>query len=662
MNDVYFKASLQNTLNPEVGTFNNVNNKEGTFTLEDGEYYLTNTTSTSYRVYYPTENINSVGFTIEFDVNYDGVGGFGWCLAFNGDDSTYWFGVGAYGENLEFRGQTLPNYHLIVSPNTWLHVKCIFDYYHNQNYVDIYIDNVKVNNFIISNDYGIKYIDILGNSGGFVPHAKIKNIIIYNSSKKHYLDTNGLTSLWSKIKSLFATKSELASKANDSDVVHKSGDETIAGTKTFVGGSDSGLTALNPSTQHSLLFGIGVTGVNRGIYDNKNSRWSIFLNGTDYIMTQCPTPPAGDSSNKLATTGWVHTELDSTCVQTAAVDQTIAGTKTFSKPIVGSVTGSSGSCTGNATTATKLTTARTIALSGAVTGTATAFDGSGDITIPVTALSAPSIRAQWYAAYPDGAEAHNAMWGGRDITAAFNAGTVSANIANGTFHDIFPGDYITKQVTIPRVLADDGTTVLFAGGTGTFNWVIADCDYWINKGDDPATTAHHVAIVPQVPIFNTRMNPTNTTEGGYAGSEMYKKIIPACATGIVNAFGSDHILTFRDFLTRDLNTSAVSSGITVFTGAPNWNGTWYSQQCNLMSEAMVYDGPHCASSALDNIMATRQFSAFRLGERLINYNPQWWWLRDVVSSTRFALVYVSGVADANVASFVGGVRPFALLR
>ena len=42
-------------------------------------------------------------------------------------------------------------------------------------------------------------------------------------------------------------------------------------------------------------------------------------------------------------------------VQTAAVDQTIAGTKTFSKPIVGSVTGSSGSCTGNAATATKAT-------------------------------------------------------------------------------------------------------------------------------------------------------------------------------------------------------------------------------------------------------------------------------------------------------------------
>ena len=549
MNDVYFKASLQNTLNPEVGTFDNVGNKEGTFTLEDGEYYLTNNTSNSYGVYYPTENIYSVGFTIEFDINYDGRVDFGWCLAFNGDDSTYWFGVGTYRENLEFRGQTLPNYHLIASPNTWLHVRCIFDYDHNQNYVDIYIDNVKVNTFTISKNYGIKYIDILGNSGSFVPTAKIKNIIIYKS-KNHYLDTHGLTSLWSKIKSLFATKSELASKANDSDVVHKSGDETIAGTKTF-------------------------------------------------------------SSN-----------------------------------IVGNVTGNAST----ATTATKLAAARTIALSGAVTGTATAFDGSGNITIPVTALAASSIRVQWYAAYPNGAEAHNAMWGGRDITDAFNNGTVSAKIANGTFRDIFPGDYITKSVTI-------------SGKTYTVNWVIADCDYWINKGDvHPGMTTHHVAIVPQNSIFDVRMNSTNTTEGGYAGSEMYKKIIPACATGIVNAFGSDHILTFRDSITNSVDTSRASSGIPQFTGTPGWPGTWVSVQCNLMSEKMVYGAPICSAGAADNSIAIRQMSAFRLSEGLINYGRHWWWLRDVVSSAAFAFVDGSGYANANVASASYYVRPFALLR
>ncbi len=42
-----------------------------------------------------------------------------------------------------------------------------------------------------------------------------------------FLDNTGLSHLVSKLKTL------LSSKANDSDVVHKSGAETITGVKTF---------------------------------------------------------------------------------------------------------------------------------------------------------------------------------------------------------------------------------------------------------------------------------------------------------------------------------------------------------------------------------------------------------------------------------------------
>ena len=259
-----------------------------------------------------------------------------------------------------------------------------------------------------------------------------------------------------------------------------------------------------------------------------------------------------------------------------------------------------------------------------------------------------SVRSNWYSNFPDGAEAHNAMWGGRDITASFNNGTVSANIANGTFRDIFPGDYITKQVTI-------------SGKTYTVNWVIADCDYWINKGDT-AVTVHHVAIVPQAPIFDANMNATNTTEGGYMASRMFKETIPACATGIVNAFGASHILTFRDWLISGMTANQISSGLPNFTGGAQWGASpWVSVQCDLMTEKMVLGAPVNSASALDEWCATRQMSAFRLSENLINYNRQWYWLRNIVSSVYFALVYGDGLASADVASFSRGVRPFALL-
>lgn len=54
---------------------------------------------------------------------------------------------------------------------------------------------------------------------------------------------------------------------------------------------------------------------------------------------------------------------------------------------------SAGTCTGNAATATKLATARTIAISGGATSTATSFDGSKAITIPVTALDVSKATA-----------------------------------------------------------------------------------------------------------------------------------------------------------------------------------------------------------------------------------------------------------------------------
>lgn len=349
-------------------------------------------------------------------------------------------------------------------------------------------------------------------------------------------------------------------------------------------------------------------------------------------------------------------------VQTGAVDQTIAGTKTFLKPIPGSVTGSSGSCTGNAATATKLATKRTIALSGAATGTATAFDGSGNITIPVTALSGSAITSAItiYDLVPDGAANHRNFYRGKDITAAFNNGTVSANIANGTFRDIFPGDYITKSITVPQILKADGTTEYIAQTAYNVRFVIADLDIWLNRGDTPIT-AHHVAIVPQSVVFNSCMNETNVTTGGYLGSFMNTNVMPAFATGLQNAFGSAHILQFRFLDTKAVNNDLKSGGVVNYTGATYWGGhDWASHYCHLMTEMMVYGAPITASCAADEVMGGVQFAAFRLNSNLV-YNRQNYWLGDVVSSAPFAFVSGSGNAGAYHASNADGVRPFALL-
>jgi len=308
---------------------------------------------------------------------------------------------------------------------------------------------------------------------------------------------------------------------------------------------------------------------------------------------------------------------------------------------------------GNAATATKLAAKRTIALSGAATGTATGFDGSGNIIIPVTALSSSAITSAItiYDLVPDGAANHRNFYRGKDITAAFNAGTVSTNIANGSFKDIFPGDYITKNVTV-------AATAHAAAATYTIKFIIADLDIWLHRGDTSCET-HHVAIVPETPPFSSYMNADNVTTGGYVGSYMNQTVMPAFATGLQNAFGASHLISFRIGLSNGVTTTTASASHPYWTGTSNWWGAWTSEICCLMSEGMVYGQSPNHSAAMDETMCG-QFAAFRLNSNLV-YNRQNYWLSDVVSSALFAFVGGGGFAATSYASHVFGVRPFALL-
>lgn len=98
---------------------------------------------------------------------------------------------------------------------------------------------------------------------------------------------------------------------------------------------------------------------------------------------------------KAATSHGTHVTY-STTVPAANGTASVGSASTVSRsdhvhPLQTSVSGSSGSCTGNSATATKLANARTIALSGGCTGTATSFNGTANISIPVTAVDAAKL-------------------------------------------------------------------------------------------------------------------------------------------------------------------------------------------------------------------------------------------------------------------------------
>lgn len=162
----------------------------------------------------------------------------------------------------------------------------------------------------------------------------------------------------------------------DPDAVHKTGNETVAGIKTFTSnivGSITGNAAtatqagkLDPATdaggrQVPVYF---ANGQPAACGDTLNVSISGTANGAIQANKLNPSHDAGSSTRPIYFNGG----QPALCGGTLAVD-----------------------VTGNAGTADALKTSRTIALSGGATGTATAFNGSGNISIPVTALDASKL-------------------------------------------------------------------------------------------------------------------------------------------------------------------------------------------------------------------------------------------------------------------------------
>lgn len=206
-----------------------------------------------------------------------------------------------------------------------------------------------------------------------------------------------------------------------------------------------------------------------------------------------------------------------------------------------------------------------------------------------------------------------------------------AAIQNGTFDGLFLGDYWTINGV---------------------DYIIVAFDYWLNTGDTPCTK-HHVVVIPRVNLYTYKFNPTNTTEGGYVGSDLYKNGLTQAKTTINSAFGSAHILSHRQYL-----MNAVTNGKP--TGSD-----WYDSTVELMNENMVYggrqfspmpDGTDPRNTCRNYTIDKSQLPLFHLAPWLIR-SRQWYWLRDVVSASGFADVDSLGSADYYSASHAGGVRP-----
>lgn len=222
-----------------------------------------------------------------------------------------------------------------------------------------------------------------------------------------------------------------------------------------------------------------------------------------------------------------------------------------------------------------------------------------------------------------GAGSHNAIYRGKNLGTSVTEAQYAA-ISAGTFDDLYIGDYwVINGVT----------------------WRIADFDYYLHCGNRNLTT-HHAVIVPDTCLYHHVMNDSNVTTGGYVGSKMYTEGLEQAKTTIKAAF-SGHVLKHREFLVN----------ATVDGKPSGWS--WFDSEVELMNEVMVYGsvawGAH-DGNGYNVASGNGQFHLFS-HDHSKAHNRGAWWLRDVVSATRFALVGGGGYAHCADASKSLSVRP-----
>ena len=252
-----------------------------------------------------------------------------------------------------------------------------------------------------------------------------------------------------------------------------------------------------------------------------------------------------------------------------------------------------------------------------------------------------TVGTGFYSMIAKNAGAHNSVYRGEDITDLWYDGTLSEQIAAGTFDDIFIGDYITGQSSSKKYL-------------------VADINYRLYKGDTECTTPH-VLLIPEKVFTSVAMNSTDTTEGAYINSEMYTTNLEAAKEKIIADFESSHILTHRNYFANATTDDYESAG------------AWYDSDIELMNELMVYGSiiyhnvKHGTNIPINRTIDTSQLALFRLEKsRIVASDSSGnsrgsYWLRDVVSSASFASVNNYGYANYHSASSLCGVRPAFLI-
>lgn len=229
--------------------------------------------------------------------------------------------------------------------------------------------------------------------------------------------------------------------------------------------------------------------------------------------------------------------------------------------------------------------------------------------------ASPEMVEQAVSVYMTGLspEMHRNIFRGKSLGESITAEQL-ATIRDGSFKDLYIGDYWERDGTIYR---------------------IADINYWRNVGypESEKVQKPHILIVPDTILGSGQMHTGNSTAGGYRNSTMKATHLNNIAKALPDTFKS-LLLTHKMFS----------------------DDSWVNTSVDLMNEVMVHGTYICTDHSNKQTSDTQQLALFRHVPELKTIGANYW-LRNLSSAQTYTLVSQYGDASSDMATSTYGIRP-----
>lgn len=274
---------------------------------------------------------------------------------------------------------------------------------------------------------------------------------------------------------------------------------------------------------------------------------------------------------------------------------------------------------------------------------------------------------------------------GKNITEYYSDGTLWKRL-NGTdgysvLEDIYVGDYfqMSRAISAPNQdsqYAETGTAWVTIAGIDTLMGNGSTFPEGDNDCLNPVSGKHHLVLIPGKGADPTeknhfgrkRMNSSNTTNGGYWGSEMAQSTLGAVVSSGSTASGAtinqqlyaefgSHLKTCNELVSTVVTTTYENRYHAEKGASSSW--AWNNVQACLMTEVEVYGSVVWSSSGYDTGTGKTRLPLFAFSTMAINNRKSYYWLRDVASSSYFAHVRDYGSASCD---YAGGTNRYVRPR